>query len=58
MVKYGGGIIRVCGIYSAYGVGPLMLIEAIMIGQRDKEILQDNLLQYASLNIGPNCVFQ
>ena len=57
-VKHGGGNVKVWGIFSTSGVGPLVLIEGIMTAQMYKKILEDNLQQYASSKMGPDWLFQ
>ena len=57
-VKFGGGNVKVGGIFSSSGVGPLVVVDGIMTAQVYKRILQDNVLQYASSNMGPDWVFQ
>ena len=57
-VKYGGGNVKIWGVFSSSGVGPLVLIEGIMTAQVYKNILQNNLVQYAASKMGPDWVFQ
>lgn len=57
-VKQGGGSVMVWGAFSAYGVAPLVQIEGRMNGIMYREILQNNLLQYATAKFGSSWIFQ
>ena len=58
MVKHGGGSVLVWGIFSANGLGPLILIEGIMNCLKYKEILENNLLPYSDNFILEEWIFQ
>jgi len=46
-VKHGGGSVMLWGIFSGYGLGPIVKIEGKMNGVMYRKILEENLLQYA-----------
>lgn len=57
-VKFGGGSVMVWGVFSAYGVGPLVRINERMTGIMYRDILRHNLLQYGREKMAPGWIFQ
>lgn len=57
-VKHGGGNIMVWGIFSGFGIGPIVEINGIMNAAIYKNILNNNLLPYCETNLSPGWIFQ
>ena len=52
-VKRGGGSVLVWGVFSANGLGPLVLVEGIMNDPKYKVILKNNLFPYSNSILPP-----